>query len=75
LLVKLPITGAILLSGDGVHFKSIWENRSGPLVNIDKEKTLASIQHVAAILEKEKAHTKKRTAIARKIRCMGLLVN
>ena len=30
LLVKLPKTGAVLLSGDAVHFKSNWENRGVP---------------------------------------------
>ena len=28
LLVKLPKTGALVLSGDAVHFKSNWENRA-----------------------------------------------
>ena len=30
LLVKLPKTGAVLLSGDAVHFKDNWENRRVP---------------------------------------------
>ena len=30
LLVKLPKTGALLLSGDAVHFKSNWDNRVVP---------------------------------------------
>ena len=29
LLVKLPMTGALLLSGDAVHFKENWDNRRG----------------------------------------------
>ena len=28
LLVKLPKTGAVLLSGDAVHFRENWENRA-----------------------------------------------
>ena len=30
LLVKLPKTGALILSGDAVHFKSNWDNRRRP---------------------------------------------
>jgi N-acyl homoserine lactone hydrolase len=37
LLVKLPKTGAIVLSGDAVHFKSNWDNRRVPSINADKE--------------------------------------
>jgi|SRR5690348_1801623 len=55
LLIKLPKTGAILLSGDAVHFKSNWENRRVPAGNFDKEKTLASMQRIADVLAKEKA--------------------
>ena len=31
LLVKLPKTGALVLSGDAVHFKSNWDNRGVPV--------------------------------------------
>ena len=55
LLVKLPNTGAIVLSGDAVHFKSNWENRGVPLGNFNKEQTLASMQKLSDILAKEKA--------------------
>lgn len=55
LLVKLPKTGALVLSGDAVHFMSNWENRRVPSINADKEKTLASMQRIADLLEKEKA--------------------
>ena len=55
LLVKLPKTGAIVLSGDVVHFKGNWDNRRVPSINFDKEKTLASMQRIADILAKEKA--------------------
>jgi glyoxylase-like metal-dependent hydrolase (beta-lactamase superfamily II) len=37
LLVKLPKTGAVLLSGDAVHFKDNWENRRVPQNNDNKE--------------------------------------
>ena len=55
LLVKLPQTGAILLSGDAVHFRSNWENRGVPSGNFNKEQTLASMQKISDILAKEKA--------------------
>lgn len=55
LLVKLPKTGAIVLSGDAVHFKSNWDNRRVPSINFDKDKTLASMQRIADILVREKA--------------------
>jgi len=55
LLVKLPNTGALVLSGDAVHFKSNWENRGVPSANSDKDQTLASMQRIADLLAKEKA--------------------
>ena len=55
LLVKLPKTGALVLSGDAVHFKSNWENRGVPSNNTDKDQTLASMQRIADVLAKEKA--------------------
>jgi N-acyl homoserine lactone hydrolase len=69
LLVKLPNTGALVLSGDAVHFKSNWENRGVPSGNTDKDQTLASMQRIADTLAKEKAqlwinHDKARSATA-----------
>ena len=55
LLVKLAKTGAVVLSGDAVHFKDNWENRRVPSGNVDKDKTLASLQRIADVLAKEKA--------------------
>ena len=55
LLVKLPKTGAIVLSGDAVHFKSNWDNRRVPAINSSKEQTLASMQKISETLTKEKA--------------------
>ena len=50
LLVKLPKTGAILLSGDAVHFKENWDNRRVPSMNFNKEQTLASMQKISDTL-------------------------
>jgi N-acyl homoserine lactone hydrolase len=55
LLVKLPKSGAIVLSGDAVHFKSNWENRGVPAINFNKEQTLASMQKISETLTKENA--------------------
>ncbi len=55
LLVKLPKTGALVLSGDAVHFKSNWDNRGVPANNVDKAKTQASMQRIADLLAQEKA--------------------
>lgn len=55
LLVRLPKTGALLLSGDAVHFRSNWENRGVPQINFDKDQTAASMQRIAEIMAKEKA--------------------
>ena len=54
LLVKLPNTGALVLSGDAVHFKSNWENRGVPSNNVSKEQTLASMQKIADRLTQDK---------------------
>jgi N-acyl homoserine lactone hydrolase len=55
LLVRLHNTGAVLLSGDAVHFRSNWENRRVPAGNTDKEATVHSMEKMAGILAKEKA--------------------
>jgi N-acyl homoserine lactone hydrolase len=55
LLVRLPHTGPVILTGDAVHFKSNWENRGVPVNNFSKEQTLASMQKLSDIMTKEKA--------------------
>ena len=55
LLVKLPNTGAVVLTGDAVHFKSNWDNRRVPVNNFSKDQTLASMQKLSDILTTEKA--------------------
>lgn len=55
LLLKLPKTGALLLSGDAVHFKDNWEHRRVPAGNTSKELTLASMNKIADVMAKEKA--------------------
>lgn len=55
LLVKLPKTGALVLSGDAVHFQGNWDNRGVPSINFDKDKTSASMERIAKVLANEKA--------------------
>ena len=55
LLVKLPHTGAVVLSGDAVHFKSNWDNRRVPSLNFNKEQTIASMQKISDTMTKENA--------------------
>lgn len=54
LLVKLPKTGALVLSGDAVHFQSNWDNRGVPVGNTGQEASKASMEKIAGVLAKEK---------------------
>ncbi len=54
LLVKLPKTGAVLLTGDAVHFKANWDGRVVPGANFDKDKTAASMTRMADVLAQNK---------------------
>jgi glyoxylase-like metal-dependent hydrolase (beta-lactamase superfamily II) len=51
----LPKTGAVLLSGDAVHFKDNFDKRRVPAGNTSKEQTLASMQRLADVMKKEHA--------------------
>ena len=55
LLVKLPKTGAVLLTGDLVHFQYMWDNKVVPPFNFDKQQSLASIDRVGALVATHKA--------------------
>jgi N-acyl homoserine lactone hydrolase len=55
LLVTLPKTGAVLLSGDAVHFKDNWDNRRVPSQNADKDQTITSMQRMADVMAQHKA--------------------
>jgi N-acyl homoserine lactone hydrolase len=54
LLVKLPKTGAVLLTGDAVHFKANWDGKVVPGANFDKEKTASSMTRMADVLAQNK---------------------
>lgn len=55
LLVNLPRTGALILTGDLVHFQYMWDNKVVPPFNFDKEQSLASIERVAKLQAEHKA--------------------
>ena len=55
LLVKLPKTGALVLSGDAVHFADNWNNRRVPGFNFDVAKSAASLKRIEDVLASEKA--------------------
>ena len=55
LLVVLPKTGALVLSGDAVHFRDNWEQRRVPSMNVNRDQTLASLKRLASVLAERKA--------------------
>ena len=55
LLVRLPKTGAVLLTGDMVHFKENWDERRVPAANYDKEQSAQSMQKAAGVLAANQA--------------------
>jgi len=55
LLVHLPATGWIVLSGDAAHFKDNWDNKRVPSMNVDGAQTVASMKRLADIMAEKKA--------------------
>jgi N-acyl homoserine lactone hydrolase len=55
LLVKLPETGAIVLSGDVIHFQYGWDNGIVPTSVWDRPKTLDSFKRLADVLARSNA--------------------
>jgi N-acyl homoserine lactone hydrolase len=55
LLVRLPKTGALVLTGDLVHFRQMWDERIVPPFNFDRVQSLASIERVARLLAQHRA--------------------
>jgi N-acyl homoserine lactone hydrolase len=49
LLVKLPQTGAVILSGDAVHFRENLEKNGVPAFNYDRAQTVASVERIKQI--------------------------
>ena len=55
LLVKLPQTGNVILSGDAVHFRENYDNVGVPAFNFDRAQTVASIERLKKIAANLKA--------------------
>ncbi len=52
LLVRLPKTGSVILSGDMVHLQDNWTQRRVPSFNFDVAESRRSMEKVAAIMQK-----------------------
>jgi glyoxylase-like metal-dependent hydrolase (beta-lactamase superfamily II) len=55
LLVRLPKTGAVLLSGDAVHTRANWDSHRVPERNFNMAQSLASLDRMAAVLKESSA--------------------
>jgi glyoxylase-like metal-dependent hydrolase (beta-lactamase superfamily II) len=55
LLVKLPQTGAVVLSGDAMHFRENYNAFGVPSFNFDRAQTVASIERLKQIAANLKA--------------------
>ena len=55
LLVRLPRTGWLVLSGDAAHFQDNWEHRRVPSMNVNREQTLASLQRITDVMARHGA--------------------
>ena len=50
LLVRLPTTGSVLLSGDLVHFEENWVNKRVPARNFDRDESAKTMRAIEAFL-------------------------
>ena len=55
LLVRLPKTGVVVLTGDAAHFKENFDNRRVPAFNFNKEQTVQSMDKLARVVAAEHA--------------------
>lgn len=55
LLLLLPKTGYVILSGDAAHFQANFDNRRVPSMNTDKDQTVASMDRIAALMREKNA--------------------
>ena len=51
LLVRLPKSGALLLSGDAVHTRANWDSHRAPARNFNVPQSLASLDRMAAVIK------------------------
>ncbi|HEX9463869.1 MAG TPA: N-acyl homoserine lactonase family protein [Alphaproteobacteria bacterium] len=55
LLVKLPQTGAVILTGDAAHFHENYDSNGVPTFNTDRAQTVASLERIKTIAANLKA--------------------
>jgi len=55
LLVKLPQAGAVILSGDAIHFRENYDAFGVPTFNYDRAQTVASMERIKKIADNMKA--------------------
>lgn len=55
LLVGLPKTGAVLLTGDAVHTRANWDSHRVPERNFNVPQSLAALDRMATVLKEHKA--------------------
>lgn len=55
ILVTLPKTGPIVITGDAVHLRENWDRRVSPTFNFDKAQTLASIDRLKRLVKQKGA--------------------
>jgi len=70
LLVFLPRTGWLVLSGDAVHFQDNWIHKRVPSMNTNRDQTRASLKRIERLLRERKAqlwinHDKSQSATLR----------
>jgi glyoxylase-like metal-dependent hydrolase (beta-lactamase superfamily II) len=55
LLVRLPRTGWLVLSGDAVHFRDNWDNKRVASMNTSADQTQASFMKIEQLMADKKA--------------------
>jgi N-acyl homoserine lactone hydrolase len=55
MLVRLPKTGYVVLSGDAVHFRDNWNHKRVPSMNTSPDQTLASLERLQRVLDERRA--------------------
>jgi glyoxylase-like metal-dependent hydrolase (beta-lactamase superfamily II) len=53
--VKLPQTGAVILSGDAMHFRENYDAFGVPTFNYDRAQSVASMERIKSIASNLKA--------------------
>ena len=68
LLVHLPKTGWLILSGDAVHFKDNWDNKRVASMNTSADQTQASFKKIEALMAEQEGRSCGSTTTSRRAR-------